>query len=712
MPKKILSLHVLWLALLFLVTAGAGLAWGSWKNLCVACPSVAEIHTWEPQQTSKVYSLEGELIAELGIERRTPVSINALPEYVPQAFIAVEDNRFYRHSGYDLRGIARSFYRAIVYRSFAGGGGSTITQQLARHMFPTHLPSEKKPIRKLRELQVSFQLEDAYTKDEILEAYMNQINFDVGYGIQTASRNYFQKNASELNPAEAALLAAIANRPRFYNPFRQPENAMERRNFVLDRMAQQGFIGSEEARDWKESPLPVEHRAASGSGIAPYFVEWVRQTLDSRYGSQLYTAGLRIYTTLDVEMQEAAEISMARGFERIESRSGFRHMKYEEIEDEEEEFQGPRAPYLQGMFIALDPQTGEVRAMIGGRDFAQSRYNRATQALRQPGSSFKPFVYAAAINSGIPASHILVDGPVVLPQPDGEEWKPQNFTQQFSGPMTIREGLRRSINMISIKLAVDEVTMETVAQTARRMGIQTNIPRFPSTAIGAAEVIPLQMAEAYSAFATLGTRVRPYPIVRVESAEGEVLWEPQPERVQVLDSMVARVMVSLLEDVVTNPGGTAYNAVRNVAGLPVEIPAAGKTGTSNNSTDVWFVGFTPNLQAAVWFGMDQPETIRPGGTGGGDAAPVWGDFMRRVYLGEEQDNGGEPVQGLLPVPDPWPMLPGLTTRMVDSRTGKLASAWCPSEDAYEELFIPGTEPSEVCDESGSSLFGTPRVRWE
>jgi penicillin-binding protein 1A len=282
--------------------------------------------------------------------------------------------------------------------------------------------------------------------------------------------------------------------------------------------------------------------------------------------------------------------------------------------------------------------------------------------------------------------------------------------------------------MIAIKLG-QEIGMETVAQTARRMGIQTEVERFPSTAIGAAEVIPIQLAEAYSAFATMGTKVRPFPITRVESAQGEVLWEPQPERTQVLDSLVARVMVSMLEDVVAR--GTGNIAVRTRAALPYEVPAAGKTGTTNDGTDAWFVGFTPTLIAAVWFGMDLPVPIRPNSTGGGDAAPVWGEFMRRVYYGSPEyqaaQDGDEPgtedaaaaegeadvpqasLQGpILPIPGPWPMLRGLTTRQVDSKTALLASRWCPEEEVYEEIYLPGTEPTELCDRSGRSLFGNSR----
>jgi membrane peptidoglycan carboxypeptidase len=330
---------------------------------------------------------------------------------------------------------------------------------------------------------------------------------------------------------------------------------------------------------------------------------------------------------------------------------------------------------------------------------------------------------------------------VVLPQQTGEEWKPSNFTEDFLGPITIREGLRRSVNMIAIKLGL-EVGLETVAQTAQRMGIRTEIERFPSTAIGAAEIIPLQMAEAYSAFSTLGTRVRPNPILKVVTPEGEVLWEPQPERTQVLDSLSARIMVSMLEDVVAR--GTGYTAIRVRGDLPYEVPAAGKTGTTNDGTDVWFMGFTPNLMGAVWFGMDRPISIREGATGGGDAAPVWGRFMRRVYYGgvtaaeadsvlrargfldssdtrgasSSETESGEEASGtgqeasapvevrgyLLPIPEGWPIVPGLITREVDSKTGLLASRWCPAEQAYLELYLPGTEPTEPCEPSGFRIF--------
>jgi penicillin-binding protein 1A len=716
LPKLLL------LATGFFVFGFLGAGWGAWQNLCVDCPSIAQISTWEPQQTSKILSHDGRLVAEIGLERRTPVALEALPEHVAEAFVALEDKRFYSHHGFDVRGILRSALRVIVNRSFAGGGGSTITQQLARNMFSDRIGREKRIARKLKELQVALALEHTYTKDQILEAYINQINYDRGwYGIQTASRNYFGKNAPELNPAEGAMLAAIPNRPAYYNPIRNPENARRRRNLALGLMVKQGYLTEEEGEEWKAWPLP-EAQAETREGLAPYFQEWVRQMLDDRFGNQLYTGGLIVHTTLDLDMQMAAELSMAEGWAEIEARDGYEHPLYEEFAELTDPFESSETPYLQGLFIALDPQSGGVRAMVGGRDFRHSKFNRATQAMRQAGSSFKPFVYTAALASGIPASHILVDAPVVLPQVSGEEWKPQNFTEEFLGPITIREGLRRSINLIAIKLGL-EVGLETVAQTAQRMGIRTEIERYPSTSIGAAEVLPLQMAEAYSTFATLGTRVRPQPILRVENPEGEILWEPQPDRAQVLDSLTTRIMVSMLEDVVAKGTGANVHAPDRGA-LPYEVPAAGKTGTTNDGTNVWFMGFTPNLMAAVWFGMDRPINIWEQATGGGDAAPVWGRFMRRVYYGDSTQVYADSVfqargygadttvvpgvRGyLLPIPEPWPILPGLVSREVDNRSGLLASRWCPADSAYTEYFLPGTEPTEFCDQSGFRIRRTP-----
>ncbi|MDE2876174.1 MAG: PBP1A family penicillin-binding protein [Gemmatimonadota bacterium] len=696
-----------WFALVFLVAGGTGLAVGAWRNLCANCPSIAQIYTYEPQQTSKIYARDSTLISEIGLERRTPVALASLPPHVPQAFIAIEDRRFYSHGGLDWKGIARAGMEALKTRSLSGAGGSTITQQLARNMFTERIGFEKRVVRKLREWQVALALEDAYSKDQIIEAYMNQIVYAHGwYGLQTASRNYFGKNAIDMNPAEAALLAAIANYPERYSPLNNPDAATNRRNLVLDLMAQEGYLTAAEAERWKEEPVPLE-RARNVTVQAPYFVEWVRKILDDRFGGKLYTAGLEVHTTLDLDMQAAARDAMEEGWARIEDRFGFAHSTYRDFSEENDTFNIVDIPYVQGMFVAADPATGHVRAMIGGRDYVHSKFNRATDAMRPAGSAFKPFVYAAALESGIPASEIIVDAPIVLEQPDGTLWKPRNYEEEFLGPITMRHAFRKSINTVAVRLGMT-VGLESVAQMARHLGIRTEVEPYESTAIGAAEVIPLQMLEAYSAFATLGTRVRPFPILRVESADGELLWEPRPERTVVLDSLVARLTVSLMEDVASFPGGTGYNGIRGTAGLPGEVPAAGKTGTTDEGRDVWFLGFTPNLAAAVWFGMDLPEPIVPRASGGGLASPVWGEFMRRIYYGDLADpdavgdaaNGagnGELHTALLSIPERWPIPDGLITRRVDGKTGLLASRWCSVQDAYDELYLPGTEPTQDCD---------------
>ena len=696
----------------FLVAGAMGGVWGSWQNICAgdSCPSIARIRTFEHEQTSKLLSFDGRQIAEIGYERRSPVSIHALPEYILHAVVAIEDKRFYQHRGFDPVGIARAAFGVLTFRNL--GGGSTITQQLARNLFE-EIGFQRRLVRKLKEVQVARDLERSYTKDQILEAYLNEIYMGRGYGFQNAARNYLGKNVTELNVAEAALLAAILNVPARFDPFRHPERAKGRRDLVLTRMAAEGYLTLDEAERWKRFPLPGTAPAGTVTSVAPYFEEWVRQILDNRFGDEIYRSGLRVFTTLDIDMQRAARVSMEEGWAAIEADTvNFKHPHFSEF-DTVPDFEGS-TPYLQGAFVALDPATGHVKAMIGGRDYQQSKFDRARLAQRQAGSAFKPFVYTSAIASGIPASHIIVDSPVVYPQVSGEDWRPANFGNQFRGPMTIREGLFTSTNMIAIKLGWEEVGIETVAQTARRMGIRTEIERFPSTTIGAAEVIPIEVAEAYSTFPNLGTKVRPFPIVRVEDSQGNVLWEPQPERTQVLDSLVTRIMVSMLEDVVVR--GTAYNAIRVRAELPYAVPAGGKTGTTNDGTDVWFNGFTPNMVATVWFGMDSPVPIfelGPGkrqATGGGLAAPTWGAFMRRVYEGEEGDeeNGVEARPPLLSTPDRIPLLPGLSTVLVDRKTGKIASRWCEEENQYLEYYIPGTEPTEFCDRS-DRRFRVPRI---
>jgi penicillin-binding protein 1A len=621
--------------------------------------------------------------------------LSTLPPHVPQAFVAVEDKRFYSHNGFDYRRLIGANVRNVLSGRITGGG-STITQQLARWMFSEEIGFEQRIKRKLKEAKVARELEDIYSKEEILQAYINQVNYGHGWhGIETAAQHYFGKPAVQLEVHEAALLAGVINRPGAYSPFRNADLARNRRNLVLRLMHDQEYITEEQMRAAQAAPLPEEPHRTDEGRIAPYFVEMVRDMLDDRFGADLYSKGFQVVTTLDVDMQRVARAAMDSGWLRIERSPGFRGRKFADVMAEGGSNRASETQYLQGMFLAVAPATGEIRAMIGGRDFEDSKFNRATQALRQPGSTFKPFVYAAAIESKIPASHVMYDSPLMLEQPDGSIYSPSNYDPDFRGPLTLRDALKFSINTIAVKLGL-EVGLETVAQTARRMGIRTPVPAYPSTPIGAPAVIPLQISEAYGVFANTGTRVTPRAILRVEDAEGRVLWETRSEAEEVLEPAVAAITRDMLRTVVDN--GSGYPARDPAWGnLPYEVPAAGKTGTTNDATDIWFIGFTPDMLAAAWFGFDRPKPILPNAAGGVYAAPVWGQFMRSLYYGEAKE---------FEVPAPWPWPEGITTRRVDRTTGKLASAWCPEPDVYTEFYIPGTEPTELC-QPDRGLFGAP-----
>ncbi len=672
--------------LVALLSLGGGLAWGSWAHLCDDCPSIAQIYAFEPKEATRLYAGDGTLLAELAVERRTAIELAALPAHVYQPFIAVEDKRFWGHRGIDPRRTVRAF-ADFVLRGYGVAGGSTITQQLAGNMFTASVDRQEISVRrKLREMQVAFALERAYTKREILEAYLNQINFDGVYGIQAAALHYFGKDAGALNLPEAALLAALPKAPARYSPVRHPERAVQRRNLILELMADQGMVSGAEAEAARAYPLELRGGAREGV-TAPYFVEWVRQELYRRYGPDVYEKGLRVYTTLDPALQAVADSAVQAQLQWVERQGGFRAPTYEETREwPADSLAGVQMPYLQGAFMALDPETGDVLALVGGRDFRDSEFNRVVQAYRQPGSVFKPFVYTAAIQAGIPASEVIFDTPVQIAQRGSPTYSPRNFDGEFHGPMTLRQALVRSINVVAVKLG-QRVGIESMAQVARRMGVSSTIPRVPSAPIGAASLTPLEVARAFTVFATLGTRVEPRAIHRIEDADGRLLWESRPDREDVLDDRTAWIMVSMLRDVVDLPGGTGYGAVRIRGGVPEGVPVAGKTGTTNDATDTWFVGFTPDLVTATWVGFDRPSRIRTGAQGGQDAAPINAAVLRWYYRDRDP-------------PAPWPRPAGLVDQEVDRTTGLLATPWCPAELVYREVYVPGTEPAETCDIHG------------
>jgi len=676
----------------FLVSFVVGLAFSGWALVCRAgaCPSVDVLDQYQPRQTSKLYAADGRFIAELGLERRTLLKIDQIPPLVRNAFVMTEDKRFYQHSGVDWYRVPGALWTDIKQRSFAEGF-STITMQLARNIFPERLTRDKSPVRKLKEIKVARAIEQKYSKDRILELYLNQIALGNGaYGIETAAQRYFGKSARELNLAEAATLAGLPKAPERYNPRRAPERAIQRRNTVLEIMREQKAVSDADASLAKAYPLQLARRSEAGD-VAPYYVEWIRQQLEQQFGQRLYEQGLKVYTTLDVDLQSAAERALENQLRAIEAGKfgAYPHRSYEahmaSASERTGEQASPNSPYLQGAFVAMDPRTGAVRALVGGRDFDDSKFNRATQALRQPGSTFKPIVYAAAVQNGRPPTYIVDDSPVSVPQSGGGDWTPQNYDGKFEGLMYMRRGLYQSRNIVAIKVGM-ELGPSTVTEMARKFGLTTPIPPYPSIYIGAADVYPIEMIAAYSAFATLGTRASPNGIVRVENSKGDVLWEPTPVRTPVMTPEEAWLMVSMMKDVVQR--GTAAGSV----GSQFHIPAGGKTGTTNDGADVWYIGYTSDLVAGVWMGLDKPRKIKGNAQGGVLAAPAWTAFMREVYRRK-------------PASPDWPQPEGIVERQLDYATGQLWAPGC--GPAISDYFLAGTDPIATCIPPASPYTTTP-----
>ena len=686
----------------FLVSFTAGFAYAGWALVCRAgqCPAVEELDAYTPRQTSKLYAADGRFIAELGLERRTLVRLSDIPPVLRDAFLVIEDKRFYDHKGIDWLSVPGAMLNVIKTRSFSQGF-STITMQLAGNIFPERINRRERAgigalTRKLKEIKVARAIEHKYPKDRILELYMNQIYLGNGaHGVETAAQRYFGKSAKELNLAEAATLAGLPKAPERYNPRKSPDRAVQRRNTVIAVMRAEGMISGADASLASAYPLRLGTRSESGD-VAPYFVEWIRQLLDQQFGQQLYEQGLKVYTTLDLDLQSAAERALERQLRAIESGKygPYRHRSYEQYlaaANGVGERNAQNSPYLQGAFVAMDPRSGAVRAMVGGRDFDDSKFNRAVQATRQPGSTFKPIVYAAAVQNGRPPTYVLDDSPLTLPMAVGDTWSPQNYDGQFEGQIPLRRALYESRNVPAVRMGM-ELGEQTVIDMARKLGISTAIPAYPSIHIGAADVYPIELVAAYSVFSTLGMQARAGGIVRVENANGEVLWAPENVRVPALSPEESWLMVDMMKDVVRR--GTAAGSV----GAQFPYPAGGKTGTTNDGTDVWYIGYTTDLVAGVWIGLDKPEKIKANAQGGQLAAPAWTAFMTEVYRRK-------------PPPPDWPRPAGIVMKTVDLLTNTEWMPGCPGIQSTE-FFVTGTEPMIPCslmpglttDTSGFSTY--------
>lgn len=632
-----------------------------------AQPAAPASEPWriiELPQSSQVLARDGSLIAEVGRQWRTVVPLRTLPRYVPQAFVAIEDQRFYQHDGVDLVGVAGALKDALGGRP---RGASTITQQLVGNMHPDIIDRSDRSIgRKLREQAAAREMERHYSKEQILEAYLNVIHFGSRYyGIESAARHWFGKPAARLTIAEAATLAAMPKGPALYDPVRHPDRVRERRNLVLRMMAEQGYLTAAQSAAAQREPLTTA-RDAGFSAPAPYVVDVVRVQAQ-RAGIDLMAGGYRVHTTIDPALQRAANEALAAGLAEVEARPGYRHVTFAR------RTRG-KTDYLQGALVALDPWSGDVRALVGGRDYAEAPYNRAVSAMRQPGSAFKPVVYATAIAESLPPNLIIPDTALAIPLPNRTVYRPENADGEFLGPITMREALVRSRNPVAVQLAV-RLGMDAIITTARMLGLQSFIAPYPSSAIGASVVQPLDLVAAFATFANLGSRVEPRFITTIEDRTGRVAWQQPPAPLQpVLDPKVAFIVRDMLREAVER--GTATSVRRFV---PASIPVAGKTGTTNDNADVWFVGMTPDLVAGVWLGFDKPVTIAPGAAGGTLAAPIFGRLVQLAGAGR-----GGPA---------WLPPEGLVSAELDRATGEVAVAETPPERRYTEYFLPGTEPA-------------------
>ena len=744
-----------------------GILWVTTRDL----PTFDSFQDYQPSLVSRVYADNGEIIGQFFIERRLYTPIDQIPKAMTQAVIAVEDTRFLEHPGLDIVGIGRAAWTNLK----KGGrfqGASTITQQLARALF---LSPERTYRRKIKELILALKMEWVLTKDQILEMYLNQIYFGHGaYGIAAATLTYFDKSVTELSLPEAAFLAGLPKAPNTYSPYRNPDLAKSRKELVLNRMIESGFISDEEAQTAIGTTL--NYRRQSIERIATYFIEDIRQHLVERYGESLvYKGGLQIYTTLNIAMQKLAEENLQQGLRQVDKRQGWRgpigHVELTKDfvpPDEYPELQNPQAaqiyglyrglvtkvtrksaailvgntykgtiafedmkwakrrlkdlkdvgtaviqkevtplhilkvgdivevlpkkgnlesgifvleqtPLVEGSLLALDPRTGAVQAMAGGYDFTRSQFNRAVAARRQPGSAFKPLIYATALQQGLTPATLILDAPVVYQDEELDRvWKPENYEKRFYGTITLREALRHSRNAATVRL-LEQIGVPEVVTVANNLGIQSPLSQDLSLALGSSSVTLQEITSAYGVFSNQGMWLRPYKITLVKDVKGEILEQHLFEPRQAMTQENAYLTTNMLMDVIQS--GTGRRAKR------IGRPLAGKTGTTNGYNDAWFVGYAPNLATGVWVGFDSVRTLGRLESGAHAALPIWTEFMGQALR-------NLPVMTFR-IPE------GIQFAQIDTTTGDLPTKT--SRHISTEVFRKGTEPGKAAAQKANPM---------
>ncbi|MDP5957322.1 MAG: PBP1A family penicillin-binding protein [Candidatus Marinimicrobia bacterium] len=687
---------------IYTVLAGVVIIFAYILYLSIDLPSVDQLENYDPDLVTRIYSADGILLNELFFEKRVFVELSQIPQHMLDAVVAKEDQRFYDHWGISLRDVLRAVVINTVTMSYRSGF-SSLTQQLARNLYD-NIGFKKTIIRKIKEVITAIQIERTYTKDEILEMYLNSVHFGHGtYGVQAAAKRFYGKQAYELTLDESALLVGLLPAPARYSPVRFPERALTKRNVVLRVMRDQKFISKAEYTEARARLLDSVQQEQS-RGTAPYFTEYVRRFLereDDELGVNIYRDGLKIYTTLDSRLQKIAEDAVVKSVLTNQQKMNQRIFNDEEefsklaylgiypedtvklmMAGEMEMYEDLRDKLLvQSSFIALDTRTGSILAMVGGRPDYPDQFNRATQSLRQPGSVFKPFVYTTAVDNGVPVTRQLLNQPVVLNvrNADGEwvKWMPKNYDGSTGGLTTIREGLRRSMNLISVRMVQEVVPALAVKQTARRMGVSTDIRAVDAIALGTSEVHLIEMVAAYGTLANKGVYCKPFGITRIEDRYGNVLKDYFPQKEEVLSAETSYMMTSLLQTVLDRgTGGSArwkYHFYH---------PAAGKTGTTQGWTDAWFVGYSPYIAAGAWFGVDDPQVSLGKGSDGSKAAlPAWARFMRDSHdsLSYSRKEFDQPER--------------IEKVKICQVTKDLPVKLCPLET---EVFVRRTEPTKQC----------------
>ena len=706
-----------WRGSVVLVVLIAVLVYGVY--LFSGLPSLERIENPRPELATKVYSIDGEVLDQFFVKNRSHVALTEIPQTVIDALVATEDKNFYSHWGVDAFRFVKAMIKNVFL--FRREGASTITQQLSRGLYLGHDDDTifDTITRKIREFITAVQLERSFTKAEILEFYLNVVYFGRGtYGIAAASQTHFSKTVSDLTLSETAMLIAMLKGPAFYDPINHPERALERRNVVLSQMVKYGYITPELAESTRAETIQPRTTTDIGrAGIAPHFVEFVRQQMQEKaekYGFDLYRDGLVVHTTIDSRMQKYANQAVAEHLAEYQKsfndlwdwskekealrtaidlaiRTTAEYRRAASVEQRDSVYAGfskdsswtdsvkTAAKTIEVGFVVIDPGTGHITAMVGGANFREFKYglNHVTQIRRQVGSAFKPLVYTVAIDNGYAPTYELLNQPVTLLMADGKRWTPKNSDGSFGGKSTLREGLKHSINLVAVRAIMEIAPVKEVIDYSRRMGITAPLPPYESLALGSGDVSPLEMTAAFGVIANKGVYVQPTAVLRIEDKDGDIIEENSPVRREVLSEETSYIMTSLMQDVVDE--GTGLR-VRNY----YHLPAAGKTGTTNEFADAWFIGYTPALTAGVWVGFDNKVVhfTNWDGQGGRAAAPIWGKFMQYVY--------GDPQIGL-PV-EYFQRPPTVIEEIICSDTKLLANEYCPGK--MVEFFTAKTLPGK------------------